>query len=157
MSTLSYPSEAFPGPPEVALDIPDGWSPLRVSGTLLGCRRIVSHQGIAPHVVIRGSRRSVDYTERRALQELRDFVDAQPEGRVDDPFEIELDGTPFVGVTVSWKDPEIGTIVQIHLFTCSRRDRGVDLIQATGSVAGSDVRSAYADVQQILRTIRVSR
>ena len=35
--------------------------------------------------------------------------------------------------------------------------RIVDLVQATGSVGGGDAQSAYAEVQQILQTIRVTK
>ena len=93
---------------------------------------------------------------RHALEELRGFVAQQQEGSVDEPFELELGDVPFVGVNVSWVDPQIGTIVQIHLFAGSRRGRVVDLLQATGSVGGNDAQSAYAEVQQVLRTIRAT-
>ena len=94
---------------------------------------------------------------RQALDELRGFVAQQDQGHVDEPFELELGEVPFVGVNVSWTDPEIGTVVQIHLFAGSRRGRIVDLVQATGSVGGGDAQSAYGEVQQVLRTIRVTR
>lgn len=156
MPQLTYPSETFPGPPGVTIDVPETWAPVRVGGTLLSCRRVESDQGLAPNVVIRGFQRTADFTMRHALQELRDFVAQQEDGHVDEPFELELGEVPFVGVNVSWVDEQIGTIVQIHLFAGSRRGRIVDLIQATGSVGGGDARSAYAEVQHVLRTIRVA-
>jgi len=157
MPQLTYPSETFPGPPSVMLDVPESWAPVRVGGTLLSCRRISSDQGFAPNVVIRGFQRSSDFTMRNALAELRGFVSDHEDGHVDDPFELELEGVPFLGVNVSWTDPEIGTVVQIHLFAGSRRGRIVDLIQATGSVGGEDAQSSYAEVQQILQTVRVAK
>ena len=92
---------------------------------------------------------------RHALGELRGFVDQQGSGNVDEPFELELGEVPFLGVNVSWTDPEIGTVVQIHLFAGSRRGRIVDLVQATGSVGGDDAQNSYGEVQQILQTIRI--
>ena len=157
MPQLTYPSEVFPGPPGVTIDVPDTWAPVRVGGTLLSCRRIESDHGFAPNVVVRGFQRTADFTMRHALQELRGFVSDQQDGHVDEPFELELGEVPFVGVNVSWTDPEIGTVVQIHLFAGSRRGRIVDLVQATGSVGGGDAQSAYGEVQQVLRTIRVTR
>ncbi len=47
--------------------------------------------------------------------------------------------------------------MQIHLFAGSRRGRIVDLVQATGSVGGDDAQSSYAEVQQILQTLRVTK
>lgn len=156
MPQLSYPSETFPGPPGVSLDIPEAWAPVRVGGTLMACRKIESDHGFAPNVVIRGFQRTADFTIRAALAELRAFVDGRTEGRVDEPFDLELDGVPFLGVNVSWQDEEIGTVVQIHLFAGSRRGRVVDIIQATGSVGGSDMESSYREVQKILQSVRVS-
>lgn len=156
MPELSYPSEVFPGPPGVTIDAPDTWAPVRVGGTLLACRRIDSDHGFAPNVVVRGFQRTGDFTMREAVAELRTFVDEQSEGHVDEPFELTLGEVPFLGVNVSWSDPDIGTIVQIHLFAGSRRGRIVDLVQATGSVGGGDAQSAYAEVQQVLQTIRVT-
>lgn len=156
MPQLSYPSEVFPGPPSVTVDVPETWAPVRVGGTLLSCRRIESDHGFAPNVVVRGFQRTSDFTMRDALAELRGFVDGQPQGSIDEPFEIELDEVPFLGVNVSWDDPEIGTVVQIHLFAGSRRGRIVDLVQVTGSVGGADAETAYAEVQGILQTVRVS-
>ncbi|HIZ98222.1 MAG TPA: hypothetical protein H9805_06525 [Candidatus Janibacter merdipullorum] len=155
MPQLKYPSDTFPGPPSVTVDTPETWAPVRVGGTLLACRRIDSDQGFAPNVVVRGFQRSSDFTMRHALAELRGFVDEQGSGTVDEPFELELGGVPFLGVNVSWVDPEIGTVVQIHLFAGSRRGRIVDLVQATGSVGGDDAQSSYGEVQQILQTIRI--
>lgn len=156
MPQLSYPSETFPGPPSVTLDVPEAWAPVRVAGTLMSCRRIEGDLGFAPNVVIRGFQRASDFTMREALAELRSFVEGQQDGTVDTPFEIDLGGTPFLGVNVSWSDREIGTVVQIHLFSSSRRGRMVDLVQVTGSVGGSDAQSSYAEVQQILQTVRIA-
>lgn len=156
MPQLTYPSATFPGPPGVTIDVPDTWAPVRVGGTLMSCRRITSDHGFAPNVVIRGFQRTADFTMRHALEELRGFVGDQQAGSVDDPFELELGGVPFLGVNVSWTDPEIGTVVQIHLFAGSRRGRIIDLVQATGSVGGDDAQTSYAEVQQILQTVRIA-
>lgn len=157
MPQLQYPSDIFPGPPGVTVDVPETWAPVRVGGTLLACRRIESDHGFAPNVVVRGFQRTSDFTMRHALEELKGFLADQPRGNVDRPFELELESVPFLGVNVSWQDPEIGTVVQIHLFAGSRRGRVVDLVQATGSVGGADAQSSYAEVQQILQTIRMSK
>lgn len=156
MPQLTYPSETFPGPPSVTLDVPDTWAPVRVGGALMSCRRIESDRGFAPNVVIRGFQRASDFTMRDALAELRGFVEDQQDGTVDTPFDLVLDGLRLLGVNVSWTDPEIGTVVQIHLFHSSRRGRVVDLVQATGSVGGHDAQSSYGEVQQILQTVRIS-
>lgn len=113
MPHLSYPSETFPGPPSVTVDVPDSWAPVRVGGALLSCRRVESDHGCAPNVAVRGFQRTSDFTMRHAL-------------------------LPFLGVNVSSTDEQIGTVVQIHLFA-----------------GGSDAQDSYAEVQQILQTVRI--
>lgn len=38
MSTLAYPSRDFPGPPSVAVDVPEGWIPVHAQGTALAAK-----------------------------------------------------------------------------------------------------------------------
>ncbi|HET8766460.1 MAG TPA: hypothetical protein VFM86_03960 [Pedococcus sp.] len=157
MPTLKYPSEQFPGPPSVTVDIPDGWSPVRVPGTLLAARRAEKGGAFAPNLVVRGFTRSAEFTIGRALAELKAFVQERPDGEMDDPFEVEIADVPFVGVNVSWTDEKVGDVVQAHLFAGARRGQVVDLIQVTGSVGGPEVESEYATVQELMQTVRVTR
>jgi hypothetical protein len=150
MQTLSYPSRQFPGPPSVAVEIPAEWSAVRVPGTLLAARRTSTEGAFAPNVVVRGFTRSGRFTIGRALAE-------QPDGEVEQPFEVEIDGVPFVGVNVAWRDESVGDIVQAHLFAGARRGQVVDLVQVTGSVGGSDADAEYPMVQQVMQTVRVTR
>ncbi|HEY7718082.1 MAG TPA: hypothetical protein VH915_04930 [Pedococcus sp.] len=157
MQTLSYPSSQFPGPPTVRVDIPGEWSPVRVPGTLIAARSTATDGSFAPNIVIRGFTRSGRFTIGRALEELQRFVAAQPSGEVEPPFEVEIDGVPFIGVNVSWADPTVGEVVQAHLFAGARRGQVVDLIQVTGSVGGEHAEASYPQVQQVMQTVRVTR
>jgi hypothetical protein len=38
MSILAYPSRNFPGPPSVAVDVPEDWMPVHAPGTALGAK-----------------------------------------------------------------------------------------------------------------------
>jgi hypothetical protein len=155
--TLAYPSDQFPGPPTVAIDIPADWSPVRVAGTLLAARQTSSAGAFAPNVVVRGFTRSNQFTIGRALGELAAYVDQQQEGEMETPFEVEIASVPFVGVNVSWADETIGDVVQAHLFAGARRGQVVDLIQLTGSVGGPDAEAEYPAIQQVMQSVRVKR
>ena len=155
--TLAYPSDQFPGPPTIALDIPADWSPVRVAGTLLAARRTSTEGAFAPNVVVRGFTRSQQFTIGRALGELAAYVAQQEEGEMEAPFEVEIGRVPFVGVNVSWTDETIGDVVQAHLFAGARRGQVVDLLQVTGSVGGPDVEAEYPTIQQVMQTVRVKR
>jgi hypothetical protein len=157
MATLTYPSAQFPGPPSVSVDIPEGWAPVRVPGTLLAARRADTSGRFAPNLVVRGFTRSGDFTIGRALAELRAYVDDRSDGQMDAPFALEIEQVPFVGVNVSWTDERVGDVVQAHLFAGARRGQVVDLIQVTGSVGGAQVGSEYDTLQQLMQTVRVTR
>jgi hypothetical protein len=157
MPTLTYPSTQFPGPPSVAIDIPEDWTGVRVPGTLVAARRKESTGRFAPNLVIRGFTRSGQFTIGMALRELGDFVKERPEGTMDPPFEVEIAEVPFVGVNVSWTDERVGDVVQAHLFAGARRGQVVDLVQVTGSVGGQDAGTEYDTVQQVMQTVRVTR
>lgn len=157
MPTLSHPSEQFPGPPSVTLEVPDGWVPVRVPGTLLAARASAVAEGFAPHVVVRGFSRDRSCTMGRIVGELRDAVLARRDGEIDEPFTVDLGAVPFVGVSVSWTDERIGTVVQTHLFAGARRSGLVELVQVAGSVAGADLDAQYGALQEVMQTVRVTR
>jgi hypothetical protein len=133
MPTLKYPSEQFPGPPSVTVEIPDGWSPVRVPGTLLAARRNDTGGRFAPNVVVGGFTRSGDFTIGRALAELKSYVEDRTGGEMDAPFALEIESVPFVGVNVSWKD------------------------EAVGDVGGEQVDVEYDSLQQLMQTVRIAR
>ena len=157
MTTLTYPSAQFPGPPTVSVDIPEGWAAVRVPGTLLAARRADTEGTFAPNVVVRGFTRSGDFTIGRALAELKSYVEDRNDGQMDAPFALEIEQIPFVGVNVSWSDDRVGDVVQAHLFAGARRGQVVDLIQVTGSVGGEQAGSEYESLQRLMQTVRVTR
>ncbi len=157
MSTIAYPSELFPGPPSVAVDLPEDWTAVRVPGTLLAARRTDSDGRFAPNLVVRGFTRSGDFSLGMALRELKEFVDQRDAGTMDEPFEVSLEDVPYVGINVSWTDDNVGDVVQAHLFAGARRGQVIDLVQVTGSVGGEHVATQYETVQQVMQTVRITR
>ena len=111
-------------------------------GTLLAARSTSTDGTFAPSIVVRGFTRSGRFTIGRALAELQQFVSQQPDGEVEPPFEVEIDGVPFVGVNVSWTDETVGDVVHPPVRGGPPRPV-VDLIQVTGSVGGDHAEAAY--------------
>lgn len=157
MPTLTYPSAEFPGPPSVDLDIPGDWAPVRVPGTLLAARHRDAEDRFAPSIVVRGLTRESEFTLTSAVAELRDSIQARPDGTVEEPFTVDLGGVPFLGVNCSFHDDSAGSVVQTHLFTAARRPGVVDLVQVTGSLAGEHVGHRYGALQAVMQTVRVTR
>ncbi|WP_106817641.1 hypothetical protein [Janibacter massiliensis] len=157
MTRVGYPSDLFPGPLGASLDLPDGWAPVPVASAAMACRKLDSAHSFAPNIIVRTSSRGIDHSLRTAIAELAAFVDTQPQGVVDPTFDVELGGQAWVGVTVSWADPEFGRIVQTHLFVAESRGGRVDLLQVTGSVGGSAAREEYAEIKAVMSTVEVIR
>jgi hypothetical protein len=52
MVTISYPSQDFPAPLPIALDIPHGWVALHVPDMLISARSPDAHDGFRPSVTV---------------------------------------------------------------------------------------------------------
>jgi hypothetical protein len=157
MRTISYPSAAFPGPPHIELDLPDGWSPLRLGGVLMAAREVSAPTGFASNVVVKGYARDLHFDVREVMRDLHAFAGDQPSGVVDDPFRLTIGGVPWLGVNVSWVDPEIGQLLQAHLIAGWERGTFLDLVHVVGAVGGGDVMRAYQSLHDVLVSVRVSR
>ena len=157
MRTITYPSEAFPGPPSAELDLPDGWAPLRVAGSFMAAREVSAPTGFASNVIVRGYARDLQFDVREVTQDLRAFAHGQPSGVVDEPFRLTLGGVPWLGVNVSWVDPDIGQLLQAHLIAGWERGTFLDLVHVVGAVGGGDIMRAYQSLHDVLVSVRVSR
>ncbi|WP_068402705.1 hypothetical protein [Kribbia dieselivorans] len=154
---ITYPSAQFPGPPSVSVQIPSDWAPVRVLGAHMAARRVDTDSSFAPNIVVRGYVRDDAFTLADAIDELREHVEGLPDGQVDAPFDIEIGDAPFVGCNVSWHDPELGQVVQVHLFTAAARSKRIDVVQVTGSVCGDGAVDDYATLRGILESVAVTR
>jgi hypothetical protein len=158
MSTLTYPSDRFPAPPSVALDVPDDWEPVSVPGVALAARQSGEHEQFTANVIVRlGTRPAMDQPAD-ALMELAGSMQGRADATVGEPETVEVGGVPFVRCEVSWTDGRGVAIRQMHLFTGLPREDGVqDFVHLTGSVGGPDADSDAAVVQKVLDSVRVTR
>lgn len=153
MTTLTYPSDDFPGPSTVRLQIPEDWHAVHVPGTALAAAREDRPGTFTPNVVVRMTTRPADSDVAEALAELREYARSKPEGVVSEPFTAELSGVRFLGCDVSWVDGEAGTLVQAHLFGHVPRGELVELVQLTGSVGGAQAQEDYGAVKDVLQSL----
>ena len=158
MTTRSYPSDRFPAPPSVSLDIPDDWEPVSVPAVVLAARQAGEQRAFTANVIVRvGTRAGLDQPAD-ALMELAGAVQGRQDATVGDMQHVELDGLPFVRVDVSWTDPRGIAIRQHHLFTGLPREDGLqDFVHLTGSVGGPEADGDEAVVLKVLESVRVSR
>lgn len=152
MTTLTSPSEFFPGPPAVTLELPEGWEPTQAAGTLLAARR-PTDTGFMTNIVVRVEHREDGFEVGRAVAEIQGSASGRPQGVTSPPFQGEISGLTFVGLDLSWVDPDYGTILQVHLFHAlqpSAPGGSVQLVQLIGSCGGNEATTEYDVLKSVL-------
>ncbi len=157
MSTLAYPSADFPGPPSVALEVPDGWEPAHAPGTTLAAR-LPRDGTFAPNVVVSIKQCGPSFRIEDSLDQVASMATSRG-GAVSEPYAADLGGAQFVGCDATWPDADVETVLQanlFHLVTSGAPGAGAHLVQLTGAVGGADAVTDYELVREVLTTVRVT-
>jgi hypothetical protein len=135
MTTLAYPSADFPGPPAVALEVPDGWEPLHAPGTTLAAR----------------------LPREESLGQVADVARSRG-GAVSEPYAADLGDARFVGCDATWPDADVETVLQANLFHVVAGEDGAPgyLVQLTGAVGGAEAETDYELIRDVITTVRVT-
>jgi hypothetical protein len=158
MSTLSFPSERFPAPPSVSIDVPDSWEPVSAPAVVLAAKQTEVNADFTPNVIIRLGTRPENDSPADALMELRGSVDQRPQAEVSEIRTVQINEQEFHRVDVSWLDPQFGTIRQIHAFaSLPREDALQDFVHVTGSAGGAGVDADVPVVEQVIASTRITR
>jgi hypothetical protein len=158
MTSLTFPSDRFPAPPSVSIDIPDDWEPVSVPAVVLAAKQGGEQQVFTANVIVREGTRSALDQPADALMELAGAVQGRQDAQVGEMQHVELGGLPFVRVDVAWTDPRGIAIRQHHLFTGLPREDGLqDFVHLTGSVGGPEADGDEAVVLKVLESVRVTR
>ena len=154
MSTLAYPSDDFPGQPSVALEVPEGWEPVRAPGTTMAAR-LPREAGFAPNVVVNIEPCEPAFRVEDSLDQLRAMTTSRG-GAVSEPYAADLGDAQFVGCDATWPDPDVDTVLQANLFHVAEAGAGAHLVQLTGAVGGASAEADYELIRQVLTTARVT-
>jgi len=158
MTTVSYPSERYPAPPTVSIEIPDGWETLSVPAVAIAARQSPEKADFTPNVIVRVGTRAAQDQVADVLMEIAGAMQDRPGALIGEPETVDLDGTSWTRVRVSWTDAQGLTIRQTHLSTGVPRDEAVqDFIHLTGSTGGVGAESDGTVVDQVLGSVRLSR
>jgi hypothetical protein len=158
MTTVSYPSERYPAPPTVSVDIPDGWETLSVPAVAIAARQAPEKADFTPNVIVRVGTRAAQDQVADVLMEIAGAMQGRPGAEIGSPEAVELDGTAWTRVRVTWTDAQGLPIRQTHLSTGVPRDEQVqDFIHLTGSTGGEGVESDAPVVDQVLESVRLTR
>ena len=155
MTTLHYPSPQFPGLPSVAIDVPEGWEPVRAPGTTMAAK--LGREGaFSPNVVVSVEECVPAYDVQTSFAQIRQMAESR-DGAISEPYSADLDGRPFVGCDATWPDPDVETILQANLFcVVPTQADAAHLIQVTGAVGGATAEVDYELVRQVIMTTRVT-
>lgn len=157
MTTLAYPSAAFPGQPSVAFEVPDGWEPAHVPGTTLSAR-LPREGGFSPNVVVTIEPCGPDFRVEESLEQIASLATSRG-GTVSEPYAADLGGAQFVGCDATWPDDDVETVLQANLFHrvgTGSPGSGAHLVQLTGTVGGPDALADYELIRSVLTTARVT-
>jgi hypothetical protein len=156
MSTLAYPSPDFPGPPSVAIDVPEGWLPVHAPGTALAAK-LPREGAFAPNVVGSIEQCGPGTTEEESVGRVTALAQSRG-GDASEPYAAELGGARFVGCDATWPDADVETVLQANLFHVVRPEQDGAawwLVQLSGSVGGPSAEEDYELIRGVLGSARV--
>ena len=157
MTTLTHPSEQFPGPPTVSLDVPDGWVPVHRPGLLLAVK-LPREGAFAPNVVVNIEAYAPGLGIDAPMARIREMAQSRS-GHTSEPYAAQLAGREFVGLDASWPDDEVETVLQANLFHVVEPEDGPGprwLVQLTGAVGGPGAEQDYDLIRQVIMTTSVT-
>jgi hypothetical protein len=158
MTTVSYPSERYPAPPTVSVDVPESWETLSVPGVAIAARQAPAKPDFTPNVIVRVGTRALHDQPADVLMEIAGAMQDRPEAKIGSPETVELDGQEWTRVVVTWSDAQGLTIRQTHQSASLPRDEEVqDFIHLTGSTGGAGIDSDEAVVAGVLASVRLTR
>ena len=149
-AVLTFPSEAFPAAPSLQVVQPEGWVALAGVGLPLALAQEVPTGQFRPNVLVTVTRFGADFTVAAArkdvakrLKELPRFTETLREDAA------ELLGVPGLRVEGYFSDGRGGTLVQALRMCVLPAGPVFDVVQITGTCAGAQVDSAFAQIREI--------
>ena len=158
MTTVSYPSERYPAPPTVSIDIPDTWETLSVPGVAIAARATEQRPDFTPNVIVRVGTRALHDQPADIVMEVAGAMQGRPDAVVGSPETVEVGGEQWIRIEVSWSDGQGTAIRQVHLSRGIPRDEAVqDFVHLTGSTGGAGLESDQPAVESVLGSVALTR
>lgn len=153
MTTVSFPSDAFPAFPAVTLTAVDGWQPLQAPQALLALGKVPTPEGEFQVNVALTNQRSVGTTLEHAAQATIDALSASPEWEeAGQEFRDGFGGRPSFRIEGAFSHPQAGTVYQAALITVVENGPFVDMVQLVGTCTASQAAECVPQIRQILQS-----
>lgn len=154
--TISYPSKDFPGPPSIALSIPDDWETLVVPGVQLAIAQPRREGRFRANVVVTIQRFGPDFTLAAAKAGLEKRKVALPELEDLGSGELESDGVTWAASEYGYTQPGRPTVVQAARYAVvPRGDVAADVIEVVGSCGAEDAEIEIEIVREIQDSLMI--
>ena len=148
--TLTFPSEAFPAYPRLSMVTPEGWVALAGVGLPLAAAREVPQGQFRPNVLVTVQRFGAGHTTADARKEVNGRFKDLPrftETLREDGADVL--GTTGLRVEGYFSDGKGGTLVQAVRMAVLQSGAVCDVVQITGTCAGSQVEPAFGEIRAI--------
>lgn len=156
MSTVTYPSETFPGFPEVVMDCPEGWVPRSVPEAQIAIIQERPEGEFRPNVLVVIQRlrpeQSFEEVVRRALAKFEATPGYREVGRI----ETTISGRPAVRVEGAWTSEDTGTMAQALRMAVVEHDGVRDFVEITGTCAGVQAKEVWSTVRAIQDSVELA-
>ena len=136
MTTLAFPSAEAPSFPSIAVDVPDDWSSTPYPGAVLAAVAPRPEGRFSPNFLVTVTRHETGYGLADALVLLERELALLPEASVRDS---GLSTDVSAAKAVAFTDPEVGTLVQVHVIAVVQQQPCVDVVHLTASCAADDL------------------
>lgn len=158
MTTLSFPSATFPAPPQVHLDVPEGWEPVHVPGAALAVMRPEPSNVFRPNIVVTLLDGADGTDPHAALEAATQRVREHRDAEIGEVREATVSGVDFIGRNTSFVDEQAGTIAQMHLFgaVASGPEGHRTLIQLTATFGAAHAAEDATVVHQIIKSMTIT-
>jgi hypothetical protein len=156
MSTVTYPSDTFPGFPKVTMDCPEGWAPHVVPQAQLAIRQNRPAGEFMPNVVVVIQRLQPTQTFEEIIRKTVEKFEATPGYEEVGRIETTMSGLPAARIEGAWSTEQTGTIAQALRVAVVEHDGVRDLVEVTGTCAGPQATEVWPTVRAIQDSVALA-
>jgi hypothetical protein len=155
MSKVTYPSDTFPGFPEVTMDCPEGWVTLSVPEAQMAIIQERPEGEFRPNVLVVIQRMPPSQTFDEVVQEALTKFEATPGYKEVGRVKTTVSGLPAIRVEGAWTSEKTGTMAQALRMAIVEHDGVRDVVEITGTCAGAQAKEIWTTVRAIQDSVEL--
>jgi hypothetical protein len=156
MSTVTYPSETFPGFPEVVMDCPEGWVPRSVPEAQIAIIQERPEGEFRPNVLVVIQRMHPEQTFDEVVQQTLAKFESTPGYQEVGRVKTTVSGLPAIRIEGAWTSQTTGTMAQALRMAIVEHDGVRDVVEITGTCAGAQAKEVWSTVRAIQDSVELA-